>query len=400
MNRHAEASERPQLDHLSLGLLGAATISVYGAWYYAFGALFDTIRLDTGWRESSLAASFSAGTVLIGLGSILGGRLLDKAGARPVFLLAAVGGGLAFFTASLASSVVLFTVSSAIGMGFFGAFGFYHVTMTAAVRLHPGSPARAIAVLTLWGAFASAIYLPLAAALLEVFDWRVTARILVFSAVVALTAAAAFVSLPADEASEPSPPLRQVVAATVSSPGPRYFTVTVAMIGVILSTLLVYQVPAMTAAGLPLATATSVAGLRGICQLLGRVPLAGLVNRLGSDGALLLALGSIALGGALLTVSGSVAPALAFAVTAGFGIGAISPLQGIKSEELFDRRTLGATMGFYGTVMMLAGALGPVISGVLADQTGDRRWSSVMVVGSALAGVFFVTQLRRHSSNV
>ena len=58
--------------------------------------------------------------------------------------------------------------------------------------------------------------------------------------------------------------------------------------------------------------------------------------------------------GVLLLFSGTLGVALAFAVVAGFGIGAFSPLQGMRSETLFDRGDLGATMGFYGAVMLLA----------------------------------------------
>ncbi len=104
---------------------------------------------------------------------------------------------------------------------------------------------------------------------------------------------------------------------------------------------------------------------------------------------------AIAAGGALLSVANDRPTALAFAVVAGFGIGAFSPLQGIKSQELFDGATLGATMGFYGSLMMLAGALGPGFTGVVAEATGERRWASVVVVLSALGASAAVVRSRQ-----
>ena len=154
-----------------------------------------------------------------------------------------------------------------------------------------------------------------------------------------------------------------------------------------MSTLLVYQVPVMTAAGLGAATAASMAGLRGFCQLGGRLPLTPLVARLGSDGSMMLAMTAIAIGGVLLVLSSTVAVAVAFAIVAGFGIGAFSPLQGMKAEELFDRDELGATMGVYGAVLLLAGSAGPVVAGVIAEQTGERRWASAIVVAAALGAL-------------
>jgi MFS family permease len=79
-------------------------------------------------------------------------------------------------------------------------------------------------------------------------------------------------------------------------------------------------------------------------------------------------------------VAGSVPIAIAFAITAGFGIGAFSPLQGMKAEQLFDRAQLGATMGVYGAVLLLAGSIGPVAAGVIAERSGERRWATAIVV--------------------
>ena len=353
-----------RLPHLTIGLLGVVTICTYGSWYYSFGVLLDPIIEDTGWSETALSGSFSAGIIVLGAGSMLGGRLLDRLGTRPVFLLAAFVGGTAFFVASAAQDPLVFATGSALGMGLFGALGFYHVTMTAAVRAAPEDPARAIAVLTIWGAFASAIYLPIAAWLVDNHSWRFTARVLVGSAMIALLLAALVTPVAAAaDRDGPRPSLRSIAAATIERPGPRAFTAAVAMAGIAISTLLVYQVPLMVAAGLPLTTAATMAAVRGFAQLGGRLPLTPLLRRFGSRIALMMAFAAIGIGVLLLTVAGSIPVALLFAAAAGFGIGAFSPLQGIYAEELFDRETLGVTMGFYSAVMMLSGAIGPALAG-------------------------------------
>ena len=74
-----------------------------------------------------------------------------------------------------------------------------------------------------------------------------------------------------------------------------------------------------------------------------------MVERLGSARSVSLALAAIAASGVVLAVPGG-GPAIAFALLAGFGIGAMSPLQGIVVEELYDRETLGATMGSYNLI--------------------------------------------------
>ncbi len=185
----------------------------------------------------------------------------------------------------------------------------------------------------------------------------------------------------------------RILLGTIDRPERRAFTLAVALGWVAMSTILVYQVPVMTAAGLPLATAATVAGLRGMSQTAGRIPLAPIVRRLGSARSVALALTSIAAGGVVLAFSGRVVPAVVFALLAGFGIGAMSPLQGIVVEELFDRETLGATMGSYGLIGMGGGAIGPAMAGLLADTSGSRRIVTVIIVVCGLSAAVLALRI-------
>lgn len=387
------------LDHRSVGLLGVLTICTYGCWYYAFGVLLDPILEDTGWRESTLAASFSAGQIVIGLSSLAGGRLLDRAGHRTVFLLGAALtlGGL--LTASFAQGAAVFFVGAMIGLGASGALGFYHVTMPTAVRLNPTSP-RAITVLTIWGAFASAIFLPATAWLVEAIGWRATARVLATAGASAFALAAlALPAAPAPDAAEPTP-LRTIISGLADRLETRLFTAAMAFGGIAMATMLVYQVPTMTSLGLAAGTASTIAALRGFCQLLGRIPLTPIIDRFGLDRSLVIAFSAVAISGVLLSVSSTVPVGVAFAIVAGFGIGAFSPLQGMKTEALFDRENLGATMGLYAAVLLLAGSLGPFTAGLIVEATGDRRWAAGIVAGSALAALTcFAAMLRVRQSH-
>jgi predicted MFS family arabinose efflux permease len=374
---------RPPLDHGRLAVLGLVTICAYGAWYYAFGVLLDPSVEDTGWSYTTLSASFSAGQVVIGIGAIGGGALLDRRSGRTVFATAAVVGGGALGVVSVAGDPVVFAVAAAVGMGAFGALGFYHVTMAVAVRTNPASPGRAIAVLTLWGALSSAIYLPLTAWLVESLGWRSTVRILALSAVVALAVAAVLVPCPGERSTD-RPSWRARAASLLDETGPRSLTIAVGLAGVAVSVLLVYQVPVMVAAGLSATVAATVAGIRGIAQLGGRLPLGRLLARTAARRLLVVALAAIAAGAAVLGVAGSVPVALLFALLAGFGIGAWSPLQGVYAEELFERPSLGTTMGLYSAIHMSFGAVGPVVAGVVTDATGDPRPAVLLAVGAAL----------------
>jgi MFS family permease len=151
-------------------------------------------------------------------------------------------------------------------------------------------------------------------------------------------------------------------------------------------TILVYQVPAMTSAGLALAAASFWAGFRGFAQLGGRLPLMPLVGRLGVVNTLRLAYVAIAVGSLALAFSGNQVLAATYAIVAGFGIGAVSPLIGMYSRDVFGQRSLGTAMGLVSLAFLLASAVGPVAAAWVADATGSRAIPvavSAVIVGLA-----------------
>lgn len=367
------------LPHGRIAVLGLITISVYGSWFYAFGVLLDPIIADTGWSETAVAAVFSSSAVISGFGSLAGGWLLDRIGSRLVFAMAALIGGGAFWIASGAESPAVFAIGAAIGGGVLASLGFYHVTQTAAVRISDGQQDRAIAVLTIWGAFASAIYIPLAAWLLGIFDWRGTLRLLALSAVVALIAGSLTIDTRVRRPREKSRIVAEMMPALKTGRA-RRFLFSQALAGIGVGTILVYQVPAMTSAGLALSAASFWAGFRGFAQLGGRLPLMPIVRRLGIAGALRLSYVMIALGSIALAFAGNPLLAAAYALMAGFGIGAVSPLVGMHSKNIFHGAGLGTAMGLMNLVFQLSNAVGPTGAAWIAEGTGSR---SVPIVISA-----------------
>ncbi len=374
--------------HGRIAVLGLITIAVYGSWFYAFGVLLDPIIVDTGWSETSVAAVFSGSAVIAGLGSLSGGLLLDRLGSRVAFAIAAVVGGVSFWIASNATEAWLFAATAAVGGGVLASLGFYHVTQTAAVRISPGAEDRSIAVLTIWGAFASAIYIPLAAVLVEWSDWRMALRILTGSAVLLLVLGAITIDTRTKDIHSGSRILADVGTAT-RGPSARRFLVSQALAGIGVGTILVYQVPAMTSAGLALGAASFWAGFRGFAQLGGRIPLIPMVNRFGVVTSLKIAYVAIAVGSVALAVSGQPWLAAVYAMAAGFGIGATSPLVGMHAKNVFGEKSLGTAMGLLSLVFLLAQAVGPVGAALVAEVTGSRAIpvlvSAVIVLGAAVA---------------
>jgi len=369
----------------SVWILGVVTITAYGSWFYGFGVLIGPIQDDVGWSTSMLGATFAAAQVIAGIGAFVAGRLLDRFGAVGPFGVQAVFGAGPLLAATWAEDILVFAVLYAIGGGVIGASGFYHVTTVAAARIHPTAPAKAIAKLTLIGAFCSPIFIPLTALVADVYGWRVGARML---ALLALGGALAGMALRQESSSGghgPSEsPISALRLALRSSVVRRMFAAYIAG-GIAFSTVLVYQVPIMMHSGLSLGLAGLFAGFRGLCQILGRVGLTRALTRWGS-GPLLLAAYALSAGGGVLLLVGEVAAAVGFAVLAGTGFGATSPLQAIHSSERFATADLGLLMGMQGAVLGLAGGLGPLLGGAIRDATGSWTWVVIAAAGSLLIG--------------
>lgn len=365
-----------------IAVLGLITIAVYGCWYYSFGVLLDPIIADTGWSEPAVAAVFSTSALIAGIGALVGGWLLDRLGSRIVFATAAVVGGGALAVAAMAPTLGVFAVAGAIGGGVLASLGFYHVTQTTAVRVSPGAEDRAIAVLTIWGAFASVVYIPLAAWLVTLIDWRAT--LLVMAGSVAAVLLVGAVLLDTSRRDTGFAAVRDV-GRTVATGRARRFLISQTLAGIGVGTILVYQVPAMTAAGLALGAASFWAGFRGFAQLGGRLPLMPLVRRIGVANSLRLAYAAIAVGSVALAFAGNHVLAALYAIVAGFGIGAVSPLVGMHSRNVFGETSLGTAMGLVSLVFYGASAVGPVATASIAEASGSR--SLPVTLSAAVVGL-------------
>jgi MFS family permease len=357
---------------MPIAVLGVLTIIGYGACYYAYGVLIGPMSADTRWPDAALGAIFSATLAITGVGGMVAGRVLDRYGPRPVFLLAGIAGTGAMLLASMQDALLPFAIAYAGGCGLVGALGFYHITQAVAARAAPAAPARAIIWLTLFGALSSPVYLPLTAWLTQLAGWRGAIRVEAVTVGIAFLLAASMIKNLGRSQSGPSAGrsgavlrvawrhrlIRAWLAATLIG-------------GAAVNALIIYQVPITTRAGLPLGIAAAVAGFRGLAQLAGRLPLTALTSKLGTRTTLVLAYTLAAAVTLLLFVGGTLAPVLVLSLLAGAAIGAVYTLQGVYAYELIDPRHLGTLLGIGQAVFAAGGALGPLTAGALMGATGS-----------------------------
>ena len=377
-------------------LLGFATIGAYGLVQYAIGVLVPAITADTGWSTGTLAAAFSVGVLLSGPAAVASGYALDRAGSRPV-LLGALGSGAALLlAASWAGGPGRFIVLWGLGAAAVGGGLYYPVTMAATVRLYPERRAPALSVLTLLGALASPLFYPLAGALIEGLGWRAALRALVVVMVALVLPAGLFAGAPGAGVtrgavrgrrglrprSPRSPRNRRADGTPAAHARDRLGSE---------SALMLHHVAALQAAGLSLAAASGFAGARGLMQIPGRLVLTPVVRLLGLRGSLGGAYGAAAIAACTLWIAlvlgGAWAMAVVFAITGGFAVGLMSPLNGLLAAETYGDARLGTLSGVAQLLTSLSGAAGAWLGGALADARGGfaLTFAAIAIVELAAA---------------
>ena len=403
--RSAATAERPRWGWISS--LGIATIVAYGVAYYSYGALIDPIRHSTGWSATALGATFSAVLVTGGVGGLFGGRLTDRFGTRPAFLIAGTLGAGGIALASLYRTPLAFGPLYGVGAGAVAALGFYHVTQPAAIRAGGNEPQRAVVVLTIFGAFASPIFLPLTAWLAQAVGWRNTLRIhaVLIAIVFLIGASRGDLETPRrrhrQSAAAGKSEIRAALLTAWQRPAVRRWVFASMISGAAIDVILVYQVPIMIAAGLPTGAAATIAGLRGFAQVGGRLTLPPLLTRLGARLTTVAAL-VIAIAAALLLLgSRDIVFAGAYCLLAGVSLGAISTLQGIYTNELVGGRDLSMLMGAQQAVFAAGSALGPVIAALLFEKANSYTPVIMLTaVGLSAAALLLGSEPRRQCGPV
>lgn len=375
---------------LRLDVIGVLTVIVYGTWFYGFGVLFEDLAEFHEVSAGTLGITYGIANLLAGAGAVATGRRLDTIGPRAV--LGVVGPlGAVVYGVSASLTGTTFLVAYAVGGGLMGAAGFYSFTQPLSVRVVDTDAARAITRLTIWGAFSSPIMIPLTEVLRANYGWQTAIRIPAMLTVLAFVVCAA-VSKPRTASVATTQTLGSTLLLAARDWRLRRFTLAAFLSGVAASTLLVYQVPTMTWAGVSTSVAAGLASARGLMQLAGRLPLMAAMKRFGAPRLMIASRALLGVAALLLLGSGQWAVAVLYVAIAGITIGALSALDGVIARSVIGAENFGAVMGGIGLLSTLGGSLGPILGGQLRDWSGSPAASMMLVAATAwLATVVFAS---------
>jgi predicted MFS family arabinose efflux permease len=206
--------------------------------------------------------------------------------------------------------------------------------------------------------------IPLTEGLRANYGWQSAVRLPAVLTMMSFFVAATVCQVPVAPSEKP-PALITSLRGALGSSRLRLFTIGAFLSSIAVSTLLVFQVPTMTAAGISTATAALLASVRGLMQLAGRIPLVSAIEKFTAPRLIIVSRFMLGISALFLLGSGNIAFAIMYIVFAGITIGALSALDGVAARGIVQPEVFGTVMGGIGLITTLGGAIGPIFAGWL-----------------------------------
>lgn len=373
--------------------LGITQIIGYGTLYYSFSILAPQIAADLSISLEQVFAVFSLSLFVGGLSAPIIGRQMDKIGAATVLTIGSALSALTLIICAWSPSVAIFAVGIVL-LEVSSSMVQYQAAFAALVENDPKSASRNITYLTLIGGFASTIFWPISAALLDVIAWREI--YLLFAALnLALCMPLHFWIMRQGKAIKANgvQQAREHVVGAISVEKRRkamlIVSVAFAILGFTLASILAHMVPMLDTLGLG-TTAVVIGALFGPAQVMSRLINMVFGSRL-SPSMLAVISAALMVGGiVVLGITGNSLPgAVAFAICLGLGSGINSIAQGSLPLYLFGSEGYGAVTGKMAAARLAAGAAAPFAFAAAMGQFGiEMSLFATAALGTVGIGAF------------
>ena len=132
----------------------------------------------------------------------------------------------------------------------------------------------------------------------------------------------------------------------------------------------------------------------GGCSILGRIFFGSVYDYLGARLSLMICFATLFLSCVLLQISLERWHLFLFALIYGISHGGFFTIASPSIADFFGTRTHGMSFGIIIFLGTLGGTIGPVIAGMIFDQTNSYSIAFILLTGVAACGILLTSQLR------
>ncbi len=382
-----------------ISALGIGQICSWGSLYYSFPQIAEAMGHEFGWSKPELYGAATLGLALSGMAAYPVGAAVDRGHGRMVMGAASVLAGLLMLAWSQVESLVLFYLLFA-GIGCLQAATLYEPAFAVIARRFGAHKARrGVTALTLWGGFASTVFIPLIQLLIDQTGWRGALVALGLINIVICGGLYFGAIHPELDAIPPSPLPRNedsagrrgAVGRAIRTPVFWALALTLTAYAASFSAFTFHFFPLLTERGLDTASTVAVITCIGPAQVAGRVlvwvfaPHAS-VRRIGSIIVALFPLAVVA----IAILPASLLGMAAVAVIYGAGNGVMTIVRGMAVPEMLSREAYGAINGALAGPSLVAKAVAP--AGAAALWAVTQNYDGVLIaifVGASLTAIGF-----------
>ena len=405
---------------LLVAALGISQTTTWGIVYYAFGALIKPMQDEFGWSLSAIAGAYSLALILSGISAVPVGRWLDHRGARGLMSVGTVGAAALLIVWSQVHDLVAFYLVW-IGIGIAMSAILYEPVFALVAVWFARKRSRAFTLLTSIAAFASTIFLPLTAWLVEIQGWRAALLTLaVILIVIAVPIPALLVrhrpvdfGLQIDGGTASTPLVSSVAtrdAARSMSAGeairrPSFWWLSIAFaIGTLtLVAVGVHLIAYLSGVGHSPTFAASAVGLIGAMKMPSRIVFGPLGDRVSLRYLTAIIFALQAVGLIVLVLVPGITGVMIFAVIFGVAVGAMTNARPALLAEIYGSGSFASISGAMTATSVASRGIAPLGVGLLYDTLGtyDPIWWGLAVLSVlAIAAVLLSGTSARAPSTV
>lgn len=386
----------------SAGTLAVTETVSFGVLSFAFSVLLVPMESALGASRGELAGAFGLSVVVRALAAPFVGAWIDRRGARGLMTLGSAASAALVFAWGGVTDVGHLTVVF-VALGVASSAVLYEPAFAVAARWFDGRDrADAILVITTAAGFASTIFMPLTAVLIESFGWREALRWLAL--ILAVTTVLPHALLLRDPRDAPTatrarrkgwrPPDGVGVREAFRDPALRWLTA-----GFIAGTMPVMAMSAHLPAllvdrGEAATAAAAIAGGIGVMKVAGRIGLTVAQRSVPFPLLLVGVFGVQAAALVVLAIGAGRATTIAFVVAFGAGAGAITIAKPLIVATAYGRRSYATIAGTVAVFVTLAQAAAPALAGLGYDRAGDYEVVLYLLAVSALIAALCMWRLR------